>query len=149
LNRELQDYVVAGRQPWIDGISTGEGTVRQVRAEMPFNDRIYQYVPFQFVVTEMHKGFTVEEQVTGEARVGGLQFDVYPRRRCPAGLFYRAVSLTGRNGFIADEARPSLPVSATPAELHIQQQEVVAYVRWAASRYRSWGESIPNPSPAH
>ncbi|TEB27289.1 hypothetical protein FA13DRAFT_1816431 [Coprinellus micaceus] len=45
LNRELQDYyVVAGRQPWIDGISTGEGTVRQ------------------FVVTEMHKGFTVEEQ---------------------------------------------------------------------------------------
>ncbi|KAJ3533245.1 hypothetical protein NMY22_g7417 [Coprinellus aureogranulatus] len=96
-----QDYVVAGKQPWIDGIVTGAGIVRQ------------------FVVTEMHKGYTVEEQITGEAKVGGLQFDVYPRRQKPSGYF-------------CDSGRRLHTILATPAELQLEYQ-TIAYIRFSSN----------------
>jgi hypothetical protein len=44
----------------------------------------------QFVAIEHGKNFTIEEQVTGEAKHGGLQFDIFPRRCEPdgGGIFY-------------------------------------------------------------
>ncbi|KAF8838429.1 hypothetical protein BDN67DRAFT_1070734 [Paxillus ammoniavirescens] len=57
-----QDYVVAGLQPWLDGIMTASGVVRQ------------------FVGMSHGSGYTVEEQVTGKAEHGGLQFDIFPVR---------------------------------------------------------------------
>ncbi|KAF8838426.1 hypothetical protein BDN67DRAFT_1013094 [Paxillus ammoniavirescens] len=57
-----QDYVVAGRQRWLDGIMTASGVVRQ------------------FVGMSHGSGYTVEEQVTGKAEHGGLQFDIFPVR---------------------------------------------------------------------
>ncbi|KAH7927431.1 hypothetical protein BV22DRAFT_1193589 [Leucogyrophana mollusca] len=57
-----QDYVVAGLQPWLDGIMTSSGTVRQ------------------FVAMPHGQNYTVEEQVTGKAQHGGFQFDVFPVR---------------------------------------------------------------------
>ncbi|KIM86505.1 hypothetical protein PILCRDRAFT_328093 [Piloderma croceum F 1598] len=67
-----QDYIVAGLQPWLDGIMTEPGVVRQ------------------FVAIEHGKNFTVEEQVTGKAEHGGLQFDIFPRCCEPphGGSFY-------------------------------------------------------------
>ncbi|KAH8806710.1 hypothetical protein DL96DRAFT_611863 [Flagelloscypha sp. PMI_526] len=56
-----QDYIVAGRQPWIDGAMTEEGIVRQ------------------FVGMNHDNMYTLEEQVTGKADEGGFQFDVFPR----------------------------------------------------------------------
>jgi hypothetical protein len=55
-----QDYVVFPPQPWLDGICTGKGTIRQ------------------FVAMPLGLGYTVEGQVTGEERFGGLQLKVVP-----------------------------------------------------------------------
>ncbi len=62
LQGEPQDYVVVPEQPWLDGFSVGEGLIRQ------------------FVAMPLGSGFSVEEQLTGKADVGGMQFQVYPMR---------------------------------------------------------------------
>ncbi|WP_031008128.1 hypothetical protein [Streptomyces sp. NRRL F-5727] len=59
LSRRPQNYVVLPRQPWLDGINSGKGTVRQ------------------FVAVPLGMGATVEGQVTGEETVGGLQLGGY------------------------------------------------------------------------
>ncbi len=60
LSRRPQNYVVLPRQPWLDGINSGKGTVRQ------------------FVAVPHGMGATVEGQVTGEETVGGLQLQAFP-----------------------------------------------------------------------
>ena len=50
-----EDYVVVPPQPWLDGINAGDGYIRQ------------------FVAMPLGMGYTVEGQVTGEERHGGLQ----------------------------------------------------------------------------
>ena len=50
-----QDYVVIPDQKWLDGINTGEGVVGQ------------------FVAMPLGHGYTIEEQLTDEAKFGGLQ----------------------------------------------------------------------------
>ncbi|MFJ8153738.1 hypothetical protein [Streptomyces sp. NPDC094468] len=55
LSREPQNYLVLPRQPWLDGINSGRGTVRQ------------------FVAVPLGLGATVEGQVTGEEVWGGVQ----------------------------------------------------------------------------
>jgi len=62
LHREPQDYVVAPLQPWLDGIAAGTGFIRQ------------------FVAMPLGLGYTVEGQVTGEERHGGLQLKVFEPR---------------------------------------------------------------------
>jgi hypothetical protein len=73
----------------------------------------------QFVAMSHGKNYTVEEQVTGEAKHGGFQFDIFPRRDEPwEGDFYscdkisRDVHPTLPNGIY-------LPSHMTPAELDI------------------------------
>ncbi|MEX3983749.1 hypothetical protein AB4Y45_32725 [Paraburkholderia sp. EG287A] len=56
----VQDYVTIPDQPWLDGFNVGKGQIRQ------------------FVAMPLGSGYTVEEQVTGEAVHGGLQIIVYP-----------------------------------------------------------------------
>jgi hypothetical protein len=63
LCRDPQDYVVAPRQPWLDGFCVGKGLIRQ------------------FVAMPLGAGYTAEEQLTGEAEHGGLQLLVYPMKR--------------------------------------------------------------------
>jgi hypothetical protein len=58
LTADPQNYLVSPSQPWLDGIHTGEGTVRQ------------------FVAATLGLGDTVEEQLTGVATVGGIQIQV-------------------------------------------------------------------------
>jgi len=57
-----QNYVVVGPQPWLDGIASGEGTIRQ------------------FVAMPLGLGYTVEGQLTGEEKHGGIQLQSYPAR---------------------------------------------------------------------
>ncbi|MER5493050.1 hypothetical protein [Streptomyces sp. NPDC002490] len=59
LDRSPQNYLVLPRQPWLDGINSGRGTVRQ------------------FVAVPMGSGATVEGQVTGEETVGGVQLQAF------------------------------------------------------------------------
>ncbi|MFJ8693341.1 hypothetical protein [Streptomyces roseolilacinus] len=60
LGRDPQNYVVLPRQPWLDGINSGRGTVRQ------------------FVAVPLGLGATVEGQVTGEETWGGVQLQAFP-----------------------------------------------------------------------
>ncbi|MEU1281897.1 hypothetical protein [Streptomyces sp. NPDC005805] len=60
LARDPQNYVVTPRQPWLDGINSGTGTVRQ------------------FVAVPLGLGATVEGQVTGEETWGGVQLQGFP-----------------------------------------------------------------------
>ena len=65
-SRELaadpQDYLVVPGQPWLDGFCVAKGTIRQ------------------FVAMPLGKGFTAEEQLTGQAEHGGLQIIAYPMK---------------------------------------------------------------------
>lgn len=63
LNQDPQDYVVAPKQPWLDGYNVGEGKVRQ------------------FVAAPLGEGLTVEEQIRQTADVGGIQIQVFPMKR--------------------------------------------------------------------
>ncbi|WP_328505422.1 hypothetical protein [Streptomyces sp. NBC_00391] len=60
LARDPQNYVVLPRQPWLDGVNSGKGTVRQ------------------FVAVPLGLGATVEGQVTGEEVFGGVQLQSFP-----------------------------------------------------------------------
>ncbi|MFB8181247.1 hypothetical protein ACFC8N_35540 [Streptomyces sp. NPDC055966] len=65
LARDPQNYVVLPRQPWLDGVNSGEGTVRQ------------------FVAVPLGLGATVEGQVTGEEVWGGVQLRSFALRADP------------------------------------------------------------------
>lgn len=57
-----QDYVVIPDQPWLDGINAGEGFIRQ------------------FVAVPLGEGLTVEAQITGAEREGGLTLTLFAPR---------------------------------------------------------------------
>jgi hypothetical protein len=59
LQASPQNYVVAPDQPWLDGINSGKGTVRQ------------------FVAVPLGEGHTIEGQLTGEERTGGIQIAAF------------------------------------------------------------------------
>jgi hypothetical protein len=56
---EEKDYMVCPPQPWLDGINAGKDMIRQ------------------FVAMPLGMGYTVEGQITGEERFGGIQIIVY------------------------------------------------------------------------
>jgi hypothetical protein len=59
LRDDPQDYVVVPEQPWLDGIKTGQGAVRQ------------------FVAMPLGLGYTVEAALTGHEQYGGIQITVF------------------------------------------------------------------------
>jgi hypothetical protein len=59
LRDALQDYVIVPEQPWLDGIKTGQGVVRQ------------------FVAMPLGLGYTVEAALTGHERYGGIEIAVF------------------------------------------------------------------------
>lgn len=59
LNHHPQNYLVTPHQPWLDGINSGDGHVRQ------------------FVAAALGRGVTVEGQLTGAEEHGGIQLRVY------------------------------------------------------------------------
>jgi hypothetical protein len=59
LHATPQDYVVCPEQPWLDGIHTGPGVIRQ------------------FVAMPLGLGYTVEASLTGTEQFGGLQITVF------------------------------------------------------------------------
>jgi hypothetical protein len=63
LHRNPQDYLVAPKQPWLDGYCVEKGTIRQ------------------FVAMPLGAGYTAEEQLTGEAEFGGIQILAFPMKK--------------------------------------------------------------------
>ena len=62
LCEEPQDYLVVPDQPWLDGFCVKRGLIRQ------------------FVAMPLGGSYTAEEQLTGEARHGGIQITVHPMK---------------------------------------------------------------------
>jgi hypothetical protein len=62
LNRTPQDYVVTSEQPWLDGFAVEKGVIRQ------------------FVAMPLGAGYSVEEQLSGKADVGGIQLQAHPMK---------------------------------------------------------------------
>jgi hypothetical protein len=87
LHGKPQDYVVVPRQPWLDGYNVGRGVIRQ------------------FVTMPLGAGYTVEEQVTGEAEAGGLQIIVYPMTRDSYERYTRTMDARPRPAMMARKAR--------------------------------------------
>jgi hypothetical protein len=63
LHKNPQDYLVAPRQPWLDGYCVKKGSIRQ------------------FVAMPLGAGYTAEEQISHQGEHGGLQIAVYPMKR--------------------------------------------------------------------
>ena len=79
-----QDYLVAPPQPWLDGFNAGDGQVKQ------------------FVAMPLGMGYSVEKQVTGKEKHGGLQIMVVPAKEG---------AIPGRNQFMRGAGGQSLGVS--------------------------------------
>ena len=62
LSIDPQDYIVFPDQPWLDGINTGRGSVRQ------------------FVAMPLGQGYTIEAAVSGREAHGGIQLTVFDPR---------------------------------------------------------------------
>ena len=80
LNRDPQDYAVLPEQPWLDGCCVEEGVFRQ------------------FVTMPLGSGYTVEEQLSGAAMHGGIQFLVCPMKAGHYGKLGRPPAL--RDGLV-------------------------------------------------
>jgi hypothetical protein len=59
LNADPQDYIVCPDQPWLDGVNSGHGSIRQ------------------FVAMPLGRGYTVEASLTGAEKIGGIQITVF------------------------------------------------------------------------
>lgn len=68
-SKSIQDYVVAGQQPWIDGIVSEDGAVRQ------------------FVAVRLGTGSSLEAQMSGMELDNGIQFEIVPLKRGPLESF--------------------------------------------------------------
>ena len=93
LSADPQDYVVVPGQPWLDGFCVAKGTIRQ------------------FVAMPLGKGFTAEEQLTGQAENGGLQIIAFPMKaNVYKELFERPVLVEERSELLMErlEAPPRL-----------------------------------------
>ncbi len=60
---DKQDYMVTPPQPWLDGFIVEEGLVKQ------------------FVAAPLGEGVTVEAQLSGEEKFGGIQLQVFPMKK--------------------------------------------------------------------
>jgi hypothetical protein len=87
MNRNPQDYVVIPEQPWLDGYCVEEGVIRQ------------------FVAMPLGAGYSVEEQITGEAEHGGLQLSVYPLKK---EIWERIISRRGRRSYSLMAGEPAM-----------------------------------------
>src|SRR5690606_38209480 len=63
LHRNPQDYMVSPGQPWLDGFAVEKGVIRQ------------------FVAMPLGEGYSVEEQLSGQAEWGGIQISVTPLKK--------------------------------------------------------------------
>lgn len=96
LHRSPQDYVVAPTQPWLDGIGIGKGRIRQ------------------FVAMPLGLGYTVEGQVSGEERFGGIQLKLFAPK---AGRFPRpSRGMDGMHGGFAGAVPPPCAAPAPAFE---------------------------------
>ena len=101
--RNIQDYIVSPEQLWLDGVAHADGTVRQ------------------FVAMPLGSGYSVEAQLTGADRVGGMQIEVTPSIYgvprtfpMPPGTVWFPIRVRGTDG---QEFRPSVTALHTGKQI--------------------------------
>jgi hypothetical protein len=129
LSSHSQDYVVIPKQKWLDGINSGDGTVKQ------------------FVAMPLGQGYTVEAQITDEEKYGGFQIVVYEAvdgrfkkkefsihqkanfiERISKSEFDRILrGLTKREKAIIDFIRNGCTAAGTALQTGLAKQEVVDF----------------------
>jgi hypothetical protein len=97
LTRDPQNYVVLPRQPWLDGINSGTGTVRQ------------------FVAVPLGLGATVEGQVSGEETWGGVQLQSFPLTDEALARWREERRRTERNRYLAAGGHGAAMPASAPA----------------------------------
>lgn len=107
-----QDYVVVPDQPWLDGFKTGRGVVRQ------------------FVAMPLGSGSTVEGQVTGEERYGGLQIIVFPARESWPGRREGK----GVTGYAAPQSAPGMGLGEGGSIVQRVTPDPYGYETWDQGR---------------
>ncbi|GJC95047.1 integral membrane protein [Colletotrichum higginsianum] len=84
-DKQIQDYMVVPEQRWLDGIVSEDGKIRQ------------------FVAQPKGSGFSVEFQVTGDEKVGGIQVELIPmKKKLPAGFDVRYENKESKVGLTAE-----------------------------------------------
>ena len=113
LREHSQDYVVIPNQQWLDGINAEKGVVGQ------------------FVAMPLGKGYTIEEQVTDEAKHGGFQLMFYdskdqrfPEEDPAITREKQRLFSTRHGGFLPEIKPPSL--SSSTQVLSQQEEEEMA-----------------------
>jgi hypothetical protein len=101
LSASPQNYMVAGDQPWLDGIKAEGGLIRQ------------------FVAAPLREGVTVEAQVTGGERLGGIQLTVVEPKagRFPEAPPPRFRRWAGAQGDVASSPVAYLTVREEPVAM--------------------------------
>ena len=89
LRTEPQDYLVVPDQPWLDGFCVAKGTIRQ------------------FVAMPLGEGFTAEEQLTGEAKHGGLQIVAYPMKEGVYREYRKRLAKVAARGLVVQSQAPA------------------------------------------
>lgn len=119
---DKQDYMVCPPQEWLDGIKTGSGVVRQFVA-MPFGS-----------------GYSVEEQLTGEEKYGGIQVAVFEPK---PGYFPPPY---GEVGPLKSVIAPAGQMAIAPGAKITQKiyEDPHGYDAWASDRYGAVAIHIVN-----
>jgi len=98
LKAEPQSYMAVPKQPWLDGIKSGEGVVRQ------------------FVATTKGSGASVEAQVCGDDFQGGIQLFVCPPKRTDVHFSLQGGKVA--SGVCADDSKR---LYSSPHELGMEE----------------------------
>ena len=98
LTKQEDDYLVAPPQPWLDGINAGDGYIKQ------------------FLAMPLGMGYTVEGQVTGKEKFGGIQIIVYEPKPGKIANLRRS---RGSIDFMAMEQERSIEECAYAGEMGI------------------------------
>lgn len=98
-----QDYITVPAQPWLDGIASSPGLVKQ------------------FVAMPYGSGYSVEHQITGMETVGGLQFEIIP-------AYDRNVFFSRQRLVDSMMASRAMDIFATPKDLGLQPGQMAYMV---------------------
>ena len=118
--KSIQDYVVVPAQRWLDGIAASPGNVRQFVA-MPFGT-----------------GYSVEEQVTGEEKVVGLQIEITPRK---THLLSIAVDDSQERGLLTVSILDSSTLIELAKQLGLREDDEVCQVTDSGIQYSKLNKS--------
>ncbi|HVG23910.1 MAG TPA: hypothetical protein VND45_07130 [Thermoanaerobaculia bacterium] len=126
LQASPQNYLVAPDQPWIDGINSGDESVRQ------------------FVAMPLGSGVTIEGQLTGEERIGGLQFVVFAPKDGRFPDEEPEPPPPGEGAFMLESLSPEMGMAAGGQMTQKIYPDTHGIESWDASRKTSFRVRIAN-----